>query len=599
MSTRAAGDISASNSHPTPAVLYAAKSTEDARGSIPQQLADCRAMAERFGWTVAAEFRDEGFSAYRGNRGPGLEAAKARAAGLAHDHGGSLLIVQHTDRLARGSGDGPEAADHFAELFFFLRRANIRVRSVEDDHNTEDALRAVLIGERNSEDSRRKALAVRAGKHRRFERGGSTGPVPFGYRLEVVVDDEGLPIRNGERVETRRVLDPVEGPAVVGAFSLAERGVTDGQITRWLNGQGYTTKRGKPFGRSRVRELLENPYYAGMVRMHNELREGKHDAIVSPETYAAVQTTRTRSDPASRAKRKGGRPSGEALLSGVAFCGRCGHGMWHRKDRRRNGTARRAYVCGQKRHATGVCDAPAVEAEQVERAMAMHFDEVAVDFEGWLSEVIGARAGEREALGGEIRRLEERRTGLSRDEGLVRADYLGNLRAGREHAADLATETLAAIEKERTDLDRSILDRQAQLEEWSDQPQIDAMLDWWNELSAALRGRVAGARSVREANTAMRELLQSIYVHTEAGGRTRLDFILKGAEASEDGDWEGLRDTTSVYAGSGRIKPPRSLQALLAEPNASPSCRSSRSSRRSAGSCGPQPARRGLAPLEV
>lgn len=36
----------------TPANLYAAKSTEDHRGSIPTELADHRALAERDGWTA-------------------------------------------------------------------------------------------------------------------------------------------------------------------------------------------------------------------------------------------------------------------------------------------------------------------------------------------------------------------------------------------------------------------------------------------------------------------------------------------------------------------------------------------------------------------
>ena len=44
-----------------PAVIYAAKSTEDKHGSIPTQLADCRTMAEREGWTIVGEFSDEAF----------------------------------------------------------------------------------------------------------------------------------------------------------------------------------------------------------------------------------------------------------------------------------------------------------------------------------------------------------------------------------------------------------------------------------------------------------------------------------------------------------------------------------------------------------
>src|SRR5436190_4096432 len=102
----------------TRAVIYAAKSTEDKHGSIPTQLEDCRALAEREGWTVEAEFSDEAFSAYSGNRGPGLASARERAAKLANEHGRCILVAQDADRFARGSGDAPGAADHVGELYF-------------------------------------------------------------------------------------------------------------------------------------------------------------------------------------------------------------------------------------------------------------------------------------------------------------------------------------------------------------------------------------------------------------------------------------------------------------------------------------------------
>ena len=58
------------DSQPTTcAVLYAAKSTADRHRSIETQLEDGRRMAAENGWTVVAEHRDEGFSAYSGNRG--------------------------------------------------------------------------------------------------------------------------------------------------------------------------------------------------------------------------------------------------------------------------------------------------------------------------------------------------------------------------------------------------------------------------------------------------------------------------------------------------------------------------------------------------
>src|SRR5436853_523670 len=92
----------------TPAVVYAAKSTDDKHGSIPDQLADCRVVADRERWAVVGEYHDEAKSAYHGSRGDGLAGAKAHAERIAP----CVLIVQHTDRLARG--DAVQAA-HLVE----------------------------------------------------------------------------------------------------------------------------------------------------------------------------------------------------------------------------------------------------------------------------------------------------------------------------------------------------------------------------------------------------------------------------------------------------------------------------------------------------
>src|SRR4051812_3371404 len=106
----------------TPCIIYAAKSTEDVHGSIETQVTDCRGLAECKGWKVVGEFSDEGFSAYRGNRGPDLERAKRAAVEAAQRAGEAFLLAQHSDRFARGAGDKPNAADHLGELWFAMRR---------------------------------------------------------------------------------------------------------------------------------------------------------------------------------------------------------------------------------------------------------------------------------------------------------------------------------------------------------------------------------------------------------------------------------------------------------------------------------------------
>src|SRR4051794_17860887 len=100
---------------PIPAVIYAAKSTEDLRGSIETQISDCRAAALAAGRRLIGQPQvDENRSGYKASRGPGLAEAKRLAAAAGAEAGIAELWVQHSDRLARGDGI---TADHLLQVF--------------------------------------------------------------------------------------------------------------------------------------------------------------------------------------------------------------------------------------------------------------------------------------------------------------------------------------------------------------------------------------------------------------------------------------------------------------------------------------------------
>ena len=89
----------------TPCIVYAAKSTEDRRGSIGDQLRECRANIEGTGRRhIVAEYSEEAVSAFSGNRGSELAEAMQHAEDLAHQSGVVELWAQHSDLLARGDG---------------------------------------------------------------------------------------------------------------------------------------------------------------------------------------------------------------------------------------------------------------------------------------------------------------------------------------------------------------------------------------------------------------------------------------------------------------------------------------------------------------
>ena len=146
-----------------PAVLYAAKSTKDERESIPDQLCEDHEWAETQGLEVLAGYSEEDVSAYKGDRGEELANAMQHA-----EMSGATLIVQHSDRLARGDA---MQARHLVEVALWALKAGVRIHCIQDPSTFENLVMAAVMGERNTEDSRRKAAAVKAGPSRPRARG--------------------------------------------------------------------------------------------------------------------------------------------------------------------------------------------------------------------------------------------------------------------------------------------------------------------------------------------------------------------------------------------------------------------------------------------
>jgi DNA invertase Pin-like site-specific DNA recombinase len=488
-----------------PAVIYAAKSTEDVRGSVPGQLADCRqAIAPR----TAPEFSDEGASAYHGNRGQGLTDAKDAAIRLAAEHGACELWVQHSDRLARGDGI---TADHLAEVWFALRRHGVRLRSVQDDGNLEDIIRVVLIGERNTEDSKRKAQATRDGLKRRKDAGLPVGRVLDGYHA-VPKTERGQPVVVRDKVVNERVPDPERAPVILRLMDGIEEGMTPGEVSRMFNAEGILTGRGVPWTPKTIRRVGRNPAYAGTTGLPPFITWERHERIVA---------MLKRADPVAVQARKGGRNGEPYLLRGVAFCAYCRSAMVIRKNPKS-----RAYVCAAVRQATGTCHAPPIPAERLERAVIDHLAGFVGDVERWLAERTREEDTERERFAEAI--------------GAQRADLKRlEVRAQRAHAQhdrlldagdDLADDALRAAtrtEREHADLADTIRHAEAQLAAMPTAPDIDAALDFYGDLRDAIAGRLSGAKSIADTNAALRSILEGSWLVAGRDGSLFGQFDLR------------------------------------------------------------------------
>jgi DNA invertase Pin-like site-specific DNA recombinase len=380
------------------AIVYAAKSTEDTRGSIATQFDDGRAMAAREGWDVIAEYADEAASAWSGDRGPGLAAALDQAQRLAP----CVLVVQHSDRLARGDG---RTARHLGEIYFWALKAGVEIRSAQDDSTFTNPLLAFAMGERNAEDSRRKSFAVKAGMRRLAEAGRfHGGPRPFG--LEPV--DGRLRAVESEQAVIRRIDAEFLG------------GKTLTAISRGLHADGIRTTQGKIWRPSTVRAILESPLYAGRVRSKGAEFPADIDRCRSDRDHQRIQEMLA--NPST--VRRGRLPNGNFLFRrGMLRCGQCGHGMTSRTDRRWD---LEHYLCaGRMAQGVEFCDMPSIRRTDVDSAVFRYFEQVGLDLEATRAAIAEARD----------RKLAE-----------VKA-----LRAAAEHEAQRAEERLRRVRRDYAD----------------------------------------------------------------------------------------------------------------------------------------------------
>jgi site-specific DNA recombinase len=362
------------------AVSYAAKSSPDDHDSLPDQQAAIRRRAEHeLRRLIVAEFAEANRSGWRGNRGPQLEAAIARAVELAATHDVVELWVWHSTRLGRGSGLKGEARS-LLELFAYLRRRGVTMRSVDDDQFVTSPMLVGFAAELAEKYSADLSTWVTAGKDRQFERGDWIGgPIPDGYLSD---GEKGLR------------LDPERAPIIRRIVDRALEGIACAVIARELNADGVRTRNGRPWIRRRIQDTLSNAVYAGQIvrwraTPREQRRPGRHPALMTLDEFARVAEHARRRDVAAAGRAAGGRPSRRFLLATLAHCSRCGGRMYSRTStyRRKDGTRARFYQCGHVGDATGLCDAPNVPAAAVDEQVLERLPRYIEAAERWLREL--------------------------------------------------------------------------------------------------------------------------------------------------------------------------------------------------------------------
>jgi site-specific DNA recombinase len=272
-----------------------------AEGVERQELA-CREFAKTKGWPVVRTYTDNDISATKNKKA--RPAYKNLMSDLASGEI-NTLVVWAIDRLYRR----PIELEDLLDLLKFHPDISVAAVSGGTDLRLETsdgqviARILVALAKRETDMLTARILA----KHEELARAGKPhgGARTFGYNAgQMTVNEE-------EAAIVRKMLK----------LFLATQ--SSSQVVKWLNAEGIKTARGgNHWSRKTVSDILRNPRTAGYRSHHGTLTKAVWPAIVEEDDWQ--QARAILSDPSRRTTDS---HVSKYLLTGLVFCGNCGHRM--------------------------------------------------------------------------------------------------------------------------------------------------------------------------------------------------------------------------------------------------------------------------------
>lgn len=354
--------------------------------SVESQTEFCR--KEVIGQTRVKVYTDKGYSGKNIDRPAFQELIRDIEAGKV-----SRVIVYRLDRISRSVLD-------FANVINIFQKHNVDFVSTMEKFDTATPIgKAMLMivmifAQLERETIQQRVIDAYVSRSKRgFFMGGH---VPYGFKLKDTIID-GISTKMYEQV-------PEEVDVLKLIFSMyAEHQTSFGDVMRYLNDNGLLNRHGKPFNRTRIRDLVINPVYVKADYKIYDFFKSQGSIIVnSPEDFIGINGAYLYSgDIAPR--RKTVTLEGHSLvlaphdgiidsdtwikcrskclnnhmvakpikakttwLAGKIKCPNCGYALVVKIGHRKIKEDKRYYLCSHK-YSTGNCDFGSLDADVVDK----------------------------------------------------------------------------------------------------------------------------------------------------------------------------------------------------------------------------------------
>lgn len=380
-------------------IRYSSTMQEDSF-SLDAQLRQIHARAASDGVEIVKVYSDPATSAYKNRYRPGINQMLEDARRGSFQY----LYVHKVDRLAR-------RLEWAIDIVKQLQRMDVVLRAVEQNFNLdmpEGKLMFHLLGSLGEFYSDNLSKETHKGKYERAMQGFHNGWAPFGYVSE----------KHGDR--KKAVPDPEKAKIIREMFERFSTGLyMDQDIANWMNTKGVKTLLGRPFTKDTIREMLQNPFYIGMLRYRGAFIPGRpyrgtgkfvkglHEPLISNELFEECRRIRAR-----RSRKSPTRQNTKYvyLLAGLLVCSCCG------KNLRAQSSIRTRYYRDTARFSGVPCEhsGASVRADDLDERIGMVMQSLTLpaDWQEELQRGLLEDKGpnpqrEKARLNGEIKRMRE------------------------------------------------------------------------------------------------------------------------------------------------------------------------------------------------